>query len=55
MYQALLKELRFGIQILQSQDNQIVGEATELFSGMKTEMEAMSKRITGNSIQLLAS
>ena len=54
MQQAMLKELRFGIHILQSQDNQIVNEASQLFQGMKTEMEAMSKRITANSIQLLA-
>ena len=54
MQQAMLKELRFGIHILQSQDNQIVDEASQLFQGMKSEMEAMSKRITANSIQLLA-
>ena len=55
MQQVMLKELRFGIHILQSQDNQIVEEASQLFQGMKSEMEAMSKRITANSIQLLAS
>jgi len=54
MQQVMLKELRFGIHILQTQDNQIVDEANQLFQGMKTEMEAMSKRITANSIQLLA-
>ena len=54
MQQAILKELRFGIRILQSQDSQIVDEASQLFRGMRTEMDAMSKRITANSIQLLA-
>jgi len=54
MQQAMLKELRFGIHILQTQDNQIVDEASQMFQGMKSEMEAMSKRITANSIQLLA-
>jgi len=54
MHQAVLKELRSGIHILQSQDNQIVEEATSLFQGMKSEMEAINKRITSNSIQLLA-
>jgi len=50
----VLKELRSGIHIVQSQDNQIVEERTSLFQGMKSEMEAMSKRSSGNSIQLLA-
>jgi len=54
MHQAVLNELRSGIHILQSQDNQIVEEATSLLQGMKSEMEAMNKRITSNSIQLLA-
>jgi len=54
MQQAMLKELRFGIHILQTQDNQIVDEASHMFQGMKSEMEAMSKRITTNSLQLLA-
>jgi len=54
MQQAMLKKLRFGIHILQSQDDQIVEEASQLFQGTKTEMEAMSKRITANSILLLA-
>jgi len=54
MQQAMLKELRFGIHILQSQDSQIVEEAGQLFQGIRAEMEAMSKRITANSIQLLA-
>jgi len=31
----MLQELRSGIQILQSQDNQIAREATDLFSGMQ--------------------
>ena len=35
--QAVLEELRSSIHILQDQDNQIVGEATDLFSGMKRE------------------
>jgi len=54
MQQAMLKELRFGIHILQTQDNQIVNEASQMFQGMKNEMDAISKRITANSIQLLA-
>jgi len=54
MHLEVLKELRCGIHILLSHDNQIVEEATDLFPGIRTEMEAMSRRITTNSIQLLA-
>jgi hypothetical protein len=32
--QAMLEELRSGIHILQEQDNQIVGEARDLFEGI---------------------
>jgi len=52
--EAMLQELRAGVQVLQTQDNQIVQEATELFSGMRSELEAQSKRITDNSLQLIA-
>jgi len=52
--EAMLQELRSGIHVLQSQDNQIVQEATNLFSGMRNELEAQSKRITNNTLQLLA-
>jgi hypothetical protein len=31
---AVLQELRSGIFIIQSQDNQIVSEATDLYAGM---------------------
>jgi len=54
LHHAVSKELQSGIYILHSQHNQIVGEATELFSGIPIEMEAMSKQITTNSIQLFA-
>jgi len=52
--EAMLQELLSGIQVLQSQDNQIVQEATDLFGGMQREMEAQSKRISDNTLQLLA-
>ena len=52
--EAMLQELRSGVQVLQTQDNQIVQEATELFDGMRSELEAQSKRITGNALQLIA-
>jgi len=52
--EAMLQELRSGIHVLQSQDNQIVQEATDLFGGMRKELEAQSKRISGNTFQLLA-
>jgi len=38
--QAMLEEIRSGIHVLQGQDNQIVGEATELFAGIRQELEA---------------
>jgi len=52
--EAMLQELRARVQVLQTQDNQIVQEATELFGGMRSELEAQSKRITGNALQLIA-
>ena len=52
--EAMLQELRSGIHVLQSQDNQIVQEATDLFGGMRNEIEAQSKMRTGNTLQLLA-
>jgi len=52
--QAVLEELRSGIDILQDQDNQTVGEATDLVTGIRTELEAQFKRITDNSLQLFA-
>jgi len=51
--QAMLQELRSGIHVLQSQHNQIVQEATDLFSGMRQELEAQSKKISDNTLQLL--
>jgi len=51
---AMLQERRSGIHVLQSQDDQIVSEATDLFNGMRQELEAMSKRISDNSLQLSA-
>jgi len=52
--EAMLQELRSGIHVLQSQDNQIVQEATDLFGGMRNDLEAQSKRISDNTLQLLA-
>jgi predicted nucleic acid-binding Zn-ribbon protein len=50
----MLQELRSGIHILQSQDHQIVAEATDLFNGMRQGIEAISKRISDNTLQILA-
>jgi len=52
--QAMLEELRSGIHILQEQDNQIVGEATDLFAGIRAELEAQSKKNTDNGLQIFA-
>jgi len=51
---AMLQELRSGIHILQLQDNKIVGEATDLFYGMRQELGAPSKQILDNTLQILA-
>jgi flagellin-specific chaperone FliS len=51
---AMPQELRSRIHILQSEDNQIVNEATDLFNGMRQELDAQSKRISDNTLQILA-
>jgi len=50
----MLQELCSGIHVLQSQDNQIVQEASDMFGGMRSELGALSKRISDNALQLLA-
>lgn len=52
--QAILEELRSGIHVLQEQDNQIVGEAKALFAAVRSELEAQSKKITDNGLQIFA-
>jgi len=52
--EVILPQLRSGIHILPNQDNQIVVEATDLFTGIHREQEAMSKRISDNTLQILA-
>jgi HSP90 family molecular chaperone len=52
--EAMLQERCSGIHILQDQDNQMVVEVTDLFAGIRRELEAMSKRISDNSLQILA-
>jgi len=38
--QSVLEELHSGIHVLREQDNQIVGEAMDLFAGIRSEFEA---------------
>jgi len=52
--QGVLGELRSSIHILQDQDNQIVGEATDLFAGIKKELEAQSKKVVDIGLQNFA-
>jgi len=52
--QAVLGELRSSIHVLQNQDNQIVAEAADLFTGIKTELDAQSKKIIDNGLQNFA-
>jgi predicted nucleic acid-binding Zn-ribbon protein len=53
LQEAVLRELRSGVNILQGQDAQIVQEANEIFITHKHEIEAMSKRITDNATKIL--
>jgi len=41
---AMLQEIRSGINIVQSQDNHIVGETTALVNEIRQEVVALSKR-----------
>ena len=50
----MLQEIRSVIHILKGQDNQIVNEAMDMFTGIHREQEAMSQRISDNSLQFLA-
>lgn len=54
LQEAILQEVRSGISVLQAQDNQIVQEASSLFDRIRSEMTNMSKRISDNSLQILA-
>jgi hypothetical protein len=51
-HQATLEEELARVHILQELDNQIVGEATELFAGIRDELEAQSKQSADNSLQV---
>ena len=51
--QAVLQEVRTSINVLQSQDNQIVTEANTILELHKNELDNLSKRITDNSSQIL--
>jgi len=52
--QAVLGELRSSIHVLQDQDNQIVTEATDLFSGFRKELETLNKKVLDLSLQIFA-
>jgi len=54
LLQAALQELRTGISVLQSQNNQIVEEAIIMFQGYQSEMESIRKRILNNTLSALA-
>jgi len=49
LQEAVLQEIRSGINILQTQDNQIVQEANSVFEAQKSELEALSKRLTDHN------
>jgi hypothetical protein len=54
LQEAVLQEVRSGINILQNQDNQIVQKANLIFEGHKKELEAISKRVTNCDSQILS-
>jgi hypothetical protein len=51
-HQSMPEELCSGINILQEQDIHIVAEATDLFGGIRAELEAQSKKITDNGLEI---
>jgi len=52
--QAILEEMRSGINILQEQDTQIVEEVTEYFAGTQQELEAQNMKNIDNGLQIFA-
>jgi len=52
--QVVLEESRAGIQVLRSQDDQIIGEATDLFAGIKAELDSQSKIVLDKRLQNFA-
>lgn len=51
--EVIIQEIWSGIEILQSQDNHLVEEATELVAGIRRELEDHSKQICNNLLQIL--
>jgi len=54
LQQAVLQELLSAIHILQSQDNEIIREATDLVARMRQDLQEQSKRISHNTLHILA-
>ena len=54
LQQAVLQEIRSGVNILQAQDDQIVEEANSIFEAYGIELDSMSMRITGCDAQILS-
>jgi predicted nucleic acid-binding Zn-ribbon protein len=53
LQEAVLQEIRSGVNILQAQDNQIVQVANSIFEAFKNQLEAISTRVTNCDSQLL--
>lgn len=47
--EAVLHEIRLGINSIQSQNNQIVQEANTILDAHKSPLDVMNKRITDNA------
>jgi hypothetical protein len=54
LQEAVVQEVRSGINIIQAQDIQIVLEANSVFEAHKKELEAISRRVTNCDGQILS-
>jgi hypothetical protein len=54
LQEAVLREIRSRVNILQAQDNQSVKEANTIFEAHKNELESMIKRMTNFDAEILS-
>jgi len=54
LQQDVLQEVQMGIKVLEGQDDPIVEDASTMFPAVATELQSLSKRISDNTIQILA-
>jgi len=54
LHHAVLQQVHLGIGIMRSHDNDIVEDSSSTFSRINQELQSLSKRISDNTIQILA-